>query len=94
MFYRLIAAFEPGHPRLTGSRSTNSKRGQEETIRRGVWRVVDCYIPAPGVVAIKVPLIAAHDNLFCVSPRRLKVGTLCNPHKLLNEVLAGWKGTK
>jgi len=86
MYYRLFATFEPHHPKLTGSRSTNSKRGQRETMRRGAWRVVGTR-PAP--FAAGVPAVFANrDWLWSASVRKLRRGTLCNPHKLLNEVIA------
>ena len=88
MYYRLFATFEPHHPRLTGSRATNTKRGQRETARRGAWRVVGT-CPAPLVAGI--PMVFADpdsDWLWSASVRKLRPGTLCNPHKLLNEVIA------
>jgi len=88
MYYRLFATFEPHHPKLTGSRTTNTRRGQRETMRRGAWRVRDSFV-APFVADI--PAVFADPLSGCLwsaSVRQLRVGTLCNPHKLLNEVIA------
>jgi len=88
MYYRLFATFEPHHPKLTGSRSTNSKRGQRETVRRGAWRV--CHSVPAGIVK-DIPIVfavASERVLFSSSVRQLCRGRLCNPHKLLNEVIA------
>ena len=85
-YYRLVAMFEPGHPRLTGSRSTNTKRGQRETSKRGAWRVLETY-PWEGMPRVFFGGEALPE-LFAVSPRPLRVGTLCNPFKLLKEALA------
>lgn len=86
-FFRLVAKFEPGHPRLTGSCSANTRRGQQETICRGAWRVVESY-EIKWLIECLPRVYVCEGELFSMAPRELRAGTLCNPHKLLNAALA------
>lgn len=87
-YYRLVAKFEPGHPKLAGSRTANSRRGQIEVAKRGAWRVLHSY---PAAFVADIPIVFATTSpqrLFSSSVRPLRPGALCNPIKLLREVIA------
>ena len=83
--FRLVARYEPRHPRLAGTRTNSlARRGQSPVVvPRGAWRVVACFEANPAA-----PLVFTDSHeLYAVSPRRLAKGWLCNPAALLREAL-------
>ena len=86
--YRIIAKFEPGHPSLRGSRTTRGKRGQKEIVRRGVWRVIESFPFAKGKDIFVFECPYHGHEVYTLSPHLFKRGVLCNPFRMLKEVLA------
>lgn len=91
--YRIVAVFNPEHPKLDGTSTMPWKRKhhrQAARIRRGAWRVVDCVElrkrSGRDVFTNSCPM---HGNeLWTISDRLHRVGTLFNPAAALKRALA------
>lgn len=104
MLYRIVAVFNPGHPRLDGTSVLPWKRKhhrQATRLRRGAWRVVVCRADPIGrdVFTEQGYLYSGRGSrrsrsmkpcrmLYCISDRAHKPGTLFNPAAALNRALA------
>lgn len=94
--YRIVCRFEPGHKRLAGQIAGTKTRKTQ----RGAWRVLDAYqYPAEHFTigwnadAVQVSRGWIPDpeatpsarSLGILTARPQRVGTLCDPFKLLKE---------
>jgi hypothetical protein len=89
MIYRIVATFEKGHPRLSGK----AKDLPLISYRRGAWRVLDSFsIHAapmhPIVYTVRHYVGTQGVDLWTISDRPHKAGTLFNPHRALKRALA------
>jgi hypothetical protein len=88
MIYRIVATFEKGHPRLNGKAASHLP---VVSYRRGAWRVIDSYArhDTDAVPYIDTYRCSAHGlELWTISDRPHKAGTLFNPHRALKRALA------
>lgn len=85
--YRIVCRFEPGHKRLAGQIAGTKTRKTQ----RGAWRVLDAYVCPPQYEAATVrepartQLFASGLALRIAAARPQRIGTLCDPFKLLKE---------
>lgn len=72
--YRIACVYEKNHPRMAG------KSGGSARVKAGVWRVFDCW-HMPTVR----PTYCVDGALLITGTKPLKIGTLCNPLRILAE---------
>jgi hypothetical protein len=83
--YRIALVFDKNHPRMSGRGAWGTQR-----IKRGVWRVADCW-PTESDRGISVNQLMpelAKKVLVMNSADCLKTGTLCNPRRILAGYMA------
>lgn len=81
--YRIAVIYERNHPRMSGKSAGSAK------VKRGVWRVIYCW-PAEMAANIRTTW-SPYDNCYVLqitSATRKRIGTLCNPRRILAEYQA------
>lgn len=97
LIYRVIATFNPNHPKMDGTTTVpgaRKHRRQMRRLRRGVWRVLYC-IPiedVPGRPLCNNRIFTQHcpghgKELWTFSDREAARGTIINPAAALKRAL-------